>query len=307
MNISTNEKNKTFIEKFHPEKFGFFDLMPFTNVNIGFSVKKRLDKLDDNITLLSVHIPQKIFEEKNSTKKLLSIYATYGKESEGGVMIRENPKLSDPIDVSFPNQYYYDIENEEFFKKNKKITADKLLEETYNNHIKSTKLIKGLYARAKITFYWKILKLFFEYISIYFHGILYLISGNLYSYSPIFDERRRNGRIISSTISPPDKRHENLEKEEKESKRINFLGYETSSFCIFFYSSLHLYLYFALRYSNFNLPLFINKVFQNSFLILVYVMFSLIIIDKVLPPIFELLIDIFSRWSFKVQHKTIKL
>jgi len=306
MDILTSEENKIFIEKFHPEKFEFFDLMPFTNVNIGFSVKKRLSKLDNNITLLSFYIPKKIFEEKDTTKKLLSIHATYGKESEGGVIIRNNPKFSDPIDASFPNEYYYNIANGELFKKNKKITADKLLEEIYNTHIKSTKFLIGLGFRTKLIFYRIFLKLIFEYIAVYFYGILYLISGNLYSYSPIFDERRRNGKIISSTIAPPEQ-EDKLKKEEKEIKKINFLGYEISSFCIFFYSGLHLYLYFALRYNNFNLPLFINKIFENSFLILIYVMFSLIVIDKVVPPIFELLIDVFSRWSFKVQYKPIKL
>jgi len=136
---------------------------------------------------------------------------------------------------------------------------------------------------------------------------LYLVSGNLYSYSPIFSERKRNGKILSSNIIPPDKEQKIELKKDEKSEKINFLGYKTSPFCIFFYSTLHLYLYFSFSYYEFNLPSIIKRIFENSFLVLVYVMFSLIVIDKVLPPALELLIDIFSKLSFKVEHKTIRI
>lgn len=304
-----NEENKIFIEKFHSEKFGFFDLTQFTDAKIGFSVKKNLNKGDkDNITILAIYIPDRILDKTETALKPLSIHATYGKKTEnGGVIMRENPKPTDPIDVYFPDEYYYDIESKEFFKKNKKITAEEILKEVYYKHIISTKLIKGLYVRIKIKFHRTFLKLFFEYISIYFHGVLYLISGNFYSYNPMFNERKRNNEILSSDITSSYEKTKELKLKEQPSKKINFLGYETTSYCIFFYSIFHLYIYFI--FINFPNIFSANmiKIFGNSFSILVYVMFSLIIIDKVLPLFLELLIDIFSKLSFDAQYKTIKL
>lgn len=291
-----SEENKIFIEKFNSEKFGFFDLTSFTNVNIGFSVKKKFNESDDNnVTLLSIYIPDRVFGEIKNTKKPLSIHTTYGKKAEGGVVMRENPKFSDPIDLIFPDEYYYDIVSKKFFKKDKEISAEEIIKEVYNKHIKSTKLIKGLYVRNKLKFYRIYLRLFLKYIYIYFYGVLYLVSGILYSYDPL-------GKLI------PDNK---INKPELEPipivEEVNFLGYKTTHHCIFFYSIFHLYIYFI--FINFTNIFSTNiiKIFGNSFSILVYVMFSLIIIDKVLPSILKLLIDIFSQWEFDAKYKTIKL
>lgn len=295
---STNEENKTFIEKFNPEKFGFIDLMPYTNVNIGFQVRKKLHEGDkDNITILGIYIPSGTIDKTENTKKPLNISLYYGKKAEGGgVIIRQDPKLNDPIDVFFPDEYYYDISSGEFFKKDKKITADKIFEEVYNEHIKSTRLLKGLLVRSKIRFYRIFLNLIFKYASKFLSFLVKLISGDVYEYG--FPDH------INKILNP--KAEKPKQPEDKSENRVSFLGYKATTECILFYSIIHFIIFSIFYYFDFK-PGFLIKIFSNAFLTLIYVMMSLIIIDKVLPQMLKRLIDIFSELSYHFLFKSIKL
>jgi len=309
--LDRKEENKIFIEKFNPQKFGFFDLKPFVDCYIGFSVKRKLEgRQDDYVTLLSIYIPDRIFNNVEITEKPLFIYAYYYEKDESGLKMRENSKYTDPTDCEFPNEYFYDIETKNLYQNNKIISADELINEVYNKHIKSTKLIRGFWIRAKIRFCRVLMKSIFEFMSKIFQWLLYAISGDSYSYDPMF----KKGTIKKKTIQ--DNELDGYETDSKpklklkEGKKVSFLGYKASPHCILFYALFHLCIYFVFLYGINYHSLFITgitKIFQNSFLILVYVMFSLIVIDKVMPKILMILIDVSSMWSFNFLHKSIKL
>ena len=291
-----NEENKIFIEQFHVKQNGFFDLTSLTDVGIGFVAKKMLKPNDHkNFSSIEIYIPKTIYNEK-TTKKLLTINAIYGKKTEyGGITLRLNPRLDEPIDLSFADEYYYDISTKEFFKRNKKIEASKIINEVYEKHIQSTKPVRGFLVRNKIRFYRVFLYTLFKYLAITFSSLLKLISGEIYEYS--FSDH------INYKINPEIEK--NKVKEEK-AKEISFLGYKATPECIMFYSIFH-FIFFGASYYYDKKPDFLVKIFNNPFLTLIYVMLSLIIIDKKLPIILKGLINIFSKLSFNFLYKTIKV
>jgi len=305
---------QTFIEKFNIyNKYGFFGLVPFidNNYGIGFSIKKRLNDSDNkNITLLQFSIRKTILNDEKIKQKPMNIGATYGRDNLDGVTIRdfEKTKLTDPIDIEFPDEYFYNIETGELYKNRKKITADKLINRVYNQHIKSTKPIKGFFLIIKLFLWWKLLYLAFRYLSKVFYFLLFLISGNRYFYEPIFKEEILNNKVIKTEF-PGEKitaTKEEINEKLKEGKKFNFFGYEASRWSIIFYSVLHLMFYIVFIYFNYK-PTIVIVVFKNNFITLIYVIVSLWFMESVLPKIFMCSIRFFSCLSFNSRHKRIKI
>lgn len=305
LNMPTNENN-IFIDKFNSEENGFYDLNSFVDNEIGFSIKKKLNEGDsDNTSLISIYIPDKIFKNKEIEKKPLSIHATYGKIVPEGVTMRslEKTKFTDPVDAEYTDEYFYNIRTKDIYRKDKIISADELLNEVYGIHIKPTKPVRGFCLRMKM-FFWRILmNSIFKYASKFLSILLYIVSGDRYSYDPIFKERNLNGGVIKS--DRPIKR-ESEKPEAEEGKKISFLGYKASPHCILFYSLFHFLFYIIFIYSNYQ-PEIITKIFKNNFLTLTYVMMSLIVIDKIMPKILMLLIDTSSTLSLNSLYWRFKL
>lgn len=291
------EQNKIFIEKFHPEELGFFDLTSFVNVDIGFSVKKKLKEGDDsNVSIFDIHIPNKYLEDKIKSLKPLNVSIHYGKETSEGIVLREEPKLNEPVDVFFPDEYYYDISSGIFYKKDKQILANKIIEETYSEHIKTTKMVSGLKYRTKIYLYRKAFRLFCEYLARAFSVFYKIITGNTYKYG--FDNyfsRKRNPSLAND-----------LEIKRKDVEPVNFLGYIAPPQTIFLYSISHLFIFAVLFYIDWK-PYILIEIFSNTFLTLVYVMTTLIFFDRLLPGLIKLLIDVLSDLSVKFSYESIKL
>jgi len=302
------EENEIFINKFDFKKYGFFDVTPFIDCHIGFIAKRKLDgRQDDYVTLLSIYIPDRIFNDTKITKKPLFIYASYGRKVENGVKMRENSKYTDPTDCEFPNKYFYDIKTKNLYKDNTIISADELINKVYNKHIKSTKLIRGFWIRTKIKFCRILMKSIFEFMSKIFQWLLYIISGDSYSYNPLSKEGKLNNRIVKDNKPDEYKTNPEPKPEIKKGEKVSFLGYKASPHCILFYSFFHFCIYFIFLCGINYYPLFITDIFQNGFLILVYVMLSLIIIDKVMPKILMILIDTSLILSFNFLYKSIRL
>lgn len=305
MMLDRKEENKIFIEKFNPQKFGFFDLKPFVDCYIGFSVKRKLEgRLDDYVTLLSIYIPDRVFSDIEITKKPLFIYATYGKKIEDGIKTRENSKYTDPTDCEFPDEYFYDIETKNLHQNNKIISADELINKVYNKHIKSTKLIRGFWIRAKIRFWRILIKNISKVITKVFYFLLFIISGNRFKYEPIVEIETLNNKVIKSKYE----KIKNTEMKEvlKESEKFDFLAYKASRWSIIFYSLLHFIFYIIFFYTNCQ-PMFLITIFKNNFLTLIYVILSLWTIEAVIPKFLMSLIRLFSTLSFNAKYKSIKL
>lgn len=302
-----NNQNVNFIKKFRLSKLGFYALTSFTDYNIGFSVQKKLVGGDDNyVSLIQFFIPNKIFNDGQIRRKPLSIRATFGKKVEGGIKMRsfEEIKFTDPVDAEYPNEYFYDIKTGKFYKKNKKIITDKLVNEIYGKHIKSTKPVMGILLRLKLRFWWSFMKSFWGLISKFFYFALFVISGDRYTYDYIFKEETLNGNVITSKYRGVNK--DNVKESLKEGEKFDFFGYKASRRSIIFYSILHFFLFGAFLYIDYK-PAALIAIFENNFLTAIYVILSFWAIEVLIPDFFKLSIKSSSMLSEKCMYKKINL
>lgn len=298
--MSTQIDNQIFCKKFNPKELGFFDINIFADGHLGFSAKKRLFEEDNNITELELYTSDAEYCE---AKKGIFINATYGKMTEdGGIILRINPKIFDPIDLRDSNKYYYDPVNQNFLKGNKIINPNDILNDFYLKHIRPTMLFRGLYLRTKLYLLHKILKNFFNLLSWFFSKILKIISGEVYYYKfeDYLNDRFENKHSFKRKANPE------LKLVKITENPVNFLGYNATPQCILFYSIFHFLLFLIFYYKNFN-PIIFQIIFKNAFLTLIYVMLSIIFIDKKLPKYLRWFIDFFSKKSFYFEYKQVNV
>jgi len=300
-----NEKIGKFFSKFDFDKYGFKNPVFYTDGSIGFSIRKDSVSKDGNATQLSVYVYEDDLNSKDSNRKPLVIHTTYGVvTSDGGIRIRSNPKLSDPIDFESTETYYYNIVSGDFYKENENISANKIIDEIYKKHMKSTKSFFGFWLRSKI-FFWKLfLSTLFKFISDTFCLLLYVVSGDRYSYAPFFEEETLNGEIIKSRLDIP--KIIKAKEEVKRSKKILLLGYDAPYWPIIFYAILHGLLYLVFMHYNYK-PILITTLLKNNFLTIIYVILSLWFLEKVIPSGLKSLVKIFSKLSFRSQYKSISV
>lgn len=308
MNVK-NEELKKFIGKFNLNKFGFTDVAPFSDGGIGFSARKSFKGNNIYKTQLSIFVYVESQVSKNSNRKPLIIHATYGEPTEGGIRIRSNPKISDPIDLESRDSYFYDVETGEFYKKNKKTCAEKIIDEIYSKHIKSTQIVRGLWLNFKILFWKFFLRSLFSHTSKFFCWMLCIISGDKYSYEPFFEEETLNGKIIKSRFRPPveiTNQGEKVRENFEESSKIDFFNYKVRHWPIVFYSILHGIMYIIFMLKSYK-PLIITAIFKNNFLTVIYVIVTLWFLETIVPKSFIFLIKFFSRLSFVSHNKSISI
>lgn len=293
-----------FIKKFENIK-GYYNITPYSDA-VGFSMYRDLNVNDkNNASLISFYV------EKNDSGKLKKLIGTasYGKKVDQGISIRSGKlKISEPIDISSDDDYFYDSDNDKIFKNNKEISPEHLINDLYNSHIKTTKFWRGLLIRSKL-FFWRILiSNLFKSASIIFHFLLYFISGDRYSYEPIGETETLNGTRISSKF---DKLLGLDNKKFKEGlievDKFDFLGYKASFWLIIFYSVFHLSVYIFCYYQNYR-PQIILNIFENNFLTLVYVVLSFWFLEKMIPLTLKFLIRFNSeKSSYFSYNKRIKV
>ncbi len=277
----------------------FDDIKQFSTAEaIGFSLKK-YHAPNNKITMMSCYF---YLNDNDDIKKLI-INVYYGDESEDkdGVRIRESFKINEPIDFSVDG-YCYDIVKNEFFEKNKNkiepITLSEIIRKVYQKHTITTKKIKGFFVRIKL-FFWRVamVKLFKFFTSI-LSSLLFLITGDRYSFDPFWETRKLNGKIISSRLM---KEPVKIEKSEE----LKFFDYTCRYWTIIFYSFLHLSISIIFFYSS-TPPVFVY-ISKSTFLGLCYIMFSLWIVDRVLPWLFKKGIEETSRIVTKFLTRAIKV
>lgn len=297
----SNELKDKFLDKFDLVKFGFDDVTPYTDGSTGISARKVFNpSKNDHISQISFYLSD---NETVSGRRQVIAHATYGKISRDGegITIRSKIKLTDPVDVDSYDDYSFDIETGELYRKNKKISADELVTEIYGDHVKSTKPLKGLFLRFRMFFWRMFMHWVFEIFSKISYYSFYFISGNRYLYAPFFEEETLNDVVIKSRI-----RDVKIKDEIKKAKKVKFLSYEADYWPIIFYSTIHAILYSILMYKNYK-PIFITTILKNNFLTIVYVILSLWVLEVVMPKLLKFLIRYFSIISFRFQYKSIKI
>lgn len=283
------------------EHFGvianFDEIKPFTTKEaIGFSLKKYHTQ-NSKITMMSCYF----YLNDNGDNRDLMISVYYGDESgdKDGVKIRDYFKINEPIDLSV-DDYCYDIVKNKFFKRNKmeQVALADIISIVYEKHTITTKKIQGFFVRAKL-FLWRVaLVNLFKFFTSILSSLLFLITGDRYSFDPFWETRKLNGVIISSRLMKNS-------VEIKKSEELKFFDYTCRYWTIIFYSFLHLLISIIFFYSN-TPPIFVY-ISKSTFLGLCYIMFSLWIIDRVLPWFLKKGIEQTSRITNKFFTKTIKI
>lgn len=302
-------QNKDFIEAFNLEQESFTDLTPFVDCTLGFSVKKSDIENSEYASLLHFFILNKVLNDEKIQPKPLVVSAVYGKKTSGGIAMRrqEEFNIHDPIDVEFPNEFFYHPKTKKFYRFKKEIKAKDILGHVYSKHIKTTKPIKGLITRSKIRFWWFFARNILSFIAKIFHWMLIFVSGNRYKYEPLLQETTLNGDIINSAWPRRITTLPNEPKEKlKEAKKFRFLEYEASFWSIIFYSIVHMIFYLIFMYQNYK-PKMLTTIFENNFLTLIYVIVSLFAVEFLIPKLLMLVIKYLSILSFYAAHKKIDL
>lgn len=302
-----SEQNKRLRAKFNFDKHGFYGVMPYIDAQVGFGCKKKLNPQDvNNVSGIGFYISNKILADTGSTRKAFYITATYGEELADGIRMRTQQNFHEPLDLEFRDEFFYDTATEKIYKGDKEIEATEVLLEVYGKHIKTTRPIRGIFLRTKLRF-WRV---YFPWIpksvSHLSHYLLLLISGDKYTYKFLFQEENLNGQIISSRMAERVVRKEIKKESEKESKQIDFFGNKVPQWPIVFYSSLHMLLWFTIKYFGVDTSK-LEDFFNNNFLLVLYVIVSFWIIETVLPFLLKKLVKYSSTLSFLASHKTIKV
>jgi len=275
----------------------FDEIKQFSTTEVvGFSLKK-YHIPNNKITMMSCYF----YLNDNSDNRNLVIKVYYGDESEekDGVKIRDHFKINEPIDLSV-DDYCYDVIKNKFFKKNKieSITLADIIASVYQKHTITTKKIQGFFVRAKL-FFWRVaLVTLFKFFTSILSSLLFLITGDRYSFNPFWETRELNGIIISSQLTKNP-------VEIKKSEELKFFDYTCRYWTIIFYSFLHLLIFVIFFYSS--IPLIFTHISKSTFLGLCYIMFSLWIVDRVLPWLLKKGIEQTSRITNKFLTKTIKI
>jgi len=298
MNIE--EKKAEFIAQFQSLETKY----NITTLVDGFGVSSKIEdqKVPENASLFTIYIKEEELNKDNNIKKIHAS-ATYWKIAEtGGVYVRDNQKISSPIDLT-SEDYLYDINRNQIIFKDKELSAKELVDNIYNLHILPTKRFKGIGIRVKLYIWRKLFVQFFYFFSKVFHYLLYIITGDRYSYDPVFDRTIVNGITVASSVESMIDR---TTPQERDSKKINFLGYDVDLWPIVFYSILTLVIYLIFESKDIK-PIFLVKILNNNFLLALYVVVSLWLIDVVTPSILKQLIKMNSKKSFSIKYKRLKI
>ena len=293
------DKN-TFAGLFNYNDSGFSQPVIFTD-EFGFSTgKDRIQNGRDFVSLYKFFIPQKSLDQGGLVPVDISV--SYGERTDEGITLTPKNikrKLNWPIDLESSEEYFINLENCNFYKKNnKEVSPETILSEIESLHLKPTRKFGGFILRLKIfafrkfiTGFWKVSFGTFKYLLKLMFGVIAPKNVWLFDFSSRRDSYREEVQLQTTN-------------EPFAEETINILGYEASGWALASYCVLHLFAYtiwyFFFDRANFE---FVESIFNNNFLTIGYVVPTIILYEKYGPEIFKRLIWFsgvsFSKASFK--------
>jgi hypothetical protein len=302
-NIKTQFKNS-----FNLGSNGFINPVLLTDSKIGFSVQKKCEvkiekmlkikKGNEYITLILIYIPDDALYSENQKKPLI-IRASFHLFKDGKFYYDDSliqNKQRRPIDLVSRDEYSYDIETNTFYANGKNSSADNILNEVYELHIKPSKLFKGSFLRAKMAF--KKFKAFVvKLISNFFAILLYLTNGAKVTENILaryYDDDKR--KIMGE---------KSVTNTEKSPKTI-FFGIDTHLHPLISYATIHFIIFTIFFLIDFK-PQYIKLIFSNNFLTVLYVIITLSFFEIRLPKFLLLIVNKTTNWHMKILFKEIKI
>ena len=252
----------------------FLEPIDLMDVQVGFSLYTTSDNPEFK-SLFRVYIKN---EELDSQKSLKSVTATasYGKQTQdlNGILLSSNEykrKLNWPIDLISEGDFFYDIQKNKLYYKDKNINGIELLEIVYSWHIKTTRPLGGFWVRSKLLWFHTIKPGFWKFIFQIVAIIQYLVSGEKI-------------KIFHSLSNPHSYQYQSIDI--KESELINLWGYKVKPWIAGTYAFLHLFGYSTLYYYNYK-PTLLVTIFKIDFLTFMYGIVSLGLANTFLPILFS--------------------
>lgn len=283
---------------------GYEDPITLEDNDIGFSAKKEIEikfknklKITDNKKYLTlIHVLVKDIKKPKAPISLTFDFVMK-EQNEYVLGYAYIQNYFRPLNIFSVDEYFYEPENNIFYKKNKEITAEKILINLYDLQMKPLKFFKGFILRCKI--------LLFKFISFLFHVIhkllkylLFIISGEIFIYNyleELVTDRKKN--FNENKIN---------ENSDIKSKKIKIFDYEANIWSIFVFCTFHLAA-FSILYFFKIMPNFIKIILKYNFLTIIYVLFALAVFDKLLPHLLKILIKFSSKNEFSFKYKKMKI
>lgn len=297
------ENESQFIKNFNfALRKDYLEPTPLNDVKFGFSVIKKMQPSGYG-SIFYIYLKNDELEN-NKEKKSLHIRTTYGNliEEEGRKFIQRTSeteknieKVIGPIDFTSDNDFFYDIKENQFYQKDKKITPDELLDKIYQIHIKPTRFFKGFIIRLRL-FIWRVLIIFLvKLISDVFQCLLFLISGTKFDdiYTRIFSANKIDNISQNSN-------------KFKEPEKGDLFGFKAPLWPITFFCAFHFIFYVIFWLKNYKSE-FIVTILENNFLTVIYTILFLVILERFLPKILKFLINKTSQLYFNLSFKRIKI
>jgi hypothetical protein len=261
----------------------------------GFSVYKDSKNLGFK-SLIRVFIEDKELRRENDVVPVV-VTATYGKESSGGITISSTEfarGIDWPLSLVSEKEFRYSLSKQEFYFKDSKIVPFDILQKVYRAHISPE---NSNYIRAKLYFHsfclW-LIKIVFQIVA----WVNYLITN-------------KKSKIYSRVYESPNTTTGNVKESVTEGDVIDLFGIKVPSSVAVLYALIHL-IAFTIYYVKDLHSDFISRLFNNNFLLLMYVILSVAIFKKFfhinydLRPILSLiqkLLYYFASMKIKVTIK----
>lgn len=297
----TQVQKELFISNFNNElsKEGFSKPVAFMDA-FGFSTSKKRKQGGYNfVSIYKFYIKESELNSKNNIP--INITASYGEELADG-SVRFFPtsikrKITWPIDLVSDDEFFYNLVEDKFYFKNGEISPNQIINKIEFLHTKPTKLFKGFILLVKL-FFWRILITnLFKFLYYFFIKILYILSG--------IKTKTSIWLVVLKKDSLKDK--EDIEKELFANEKINIFGYHASAWSVVVYATIHLCAYsFWYFCSCFNGD-FLNKILSNGFLVITYVIPTLVLFERLIPRILEFFIKFFGKYFHRSSFRKIKI
>lgn len=271
--------SKTFLANFEKIDDNYYDFTPLENVEFGASYKRK-DKTQNNYVSLFFIYASKVTNAED-TRIPLQIRATYGVNTKDGISTISNSEIglfkvnSFPIPFESKDDYFYDLKSNQFYKGNKCITAQELLQELYQIHTKPTKLFSGLFLRIKL-YTWRVLmtafykKIFFLLSTVFFYVSKQKVTGDIWT------------TYFGSSIPTPSTGENNVKISEQQ--KTNIFGIEAPKRSIILFCILHFIVFLIFWLLNIK-PLIVKAILNNNFILIIYIVSFIEITEFIISPV----------------------
>lgn len=269
-------------------------------VGISFVIdhnKETLKKLnlDGNyVCLMQIYLKKDWRDTLSTFKQIIgvahfTIDTGIDQENYPVLNLRKSLGVKIPIELESNDEYFFNIENKKFYKNCEEIKFNCIVEDLFNQHLKPTRRLTGMYLRFKLRmrYFCNALTLNFAKLITFF---IFVIFGEEVGYDFFSEYSIKNKK-------PP------ITEEIKKIKTLNIFGYEASTHLIFLFCLVHLLGYFIVIYFNINLPISYRSIFKSNFLTLIYSITFLYIFEQFLKPLSKMFLYWLLSKAKKVNQK----